>query len=164
MGWVGYRWIDARMLSGVCVWETTVVVPIKFTLNQTKSNQHQHRSVFNQGMRSILGTLDPAQFEAELRNYDLGDGGLGEQLLLRRGRGDGGDGGGGGEGEQQHPQQQQGGPARKSGKKARRKYEERRQRRRQGAGGGLGAAGGGGGGGGAGEELWEEDWVSDDED
>lgn len=121
-------------------------------------------SVFNQGMRSILGTLDPAQFEAEIRNYGLEDGGLGEQLLLRRNDNQEQQEG---QGQQGQPQQGEGGgagagggtgPARKSGKKARRKFDkEERRRRRLGNGGGDSAGAGGN------EEVWEEDWLSEDE-
>ena len=114
-------------------------------------------SVFNRGMATMMGAINPEQFEAEIRNYQLvGEGALGGMVGRERremeedqeeeeeeeeedGRG-GEVGGGGGRG-----------PSRKSGKKARRKYDRERRRERM-----LFAAGGGG------AEEWEEDWVSDE--
>lgn len=118
----------------------------------------------------MLGALDPAQFEAEIRNYGLEQGGLGDQLLLRRGGNGNGDeaqsppqqrqppgqGGGGGAGEGER-ERERGGPARKTGKKARRIFDKEERRRRR-----MGGAGAGGAGGGQGE-MWEEDWLSDED-
>ena len=118
-------------------------------------------SVFNRGMATMMGAINPEQFEAEIRNYQLGGEGALGGMVGRQGREveqeveeqeeeeeEEGKGGGGGGGER--------GPSRKSGKKARRKFDKERRRERM-----LLAAGGGEGGGGGGED-WEEDWVSDE--
>ncbi|GAB5032995.1 Hypothetical protein NocV09_01101850 [Nannochloropsis oceanica] len=111
-------------------------------------------SVFNRGMATMMGAINPEQFEAEIRNYQLvGEGALGgmvggERMEMEEEEEEEEDegreeerGGGGGGGR---------GPSRKSGKKARRKFDRDRRRERM-----LLAAGGGG-------EEWEEDWVSDE--
>ncbi|TFJ86182.1 hypothetical protein NSK_002390 [Nannochloropsis salina CCMP1776] len=142
--------------SLVLIW--TVGLGDDATTNNQAGERLSPWSVFNRGMTTMMGTINPEQFDAELRHYRVegenshgveerrpemgaqepgGGDGAGREGEVREGA----DGGAGRPGE--------GGRSRKSGKKARRRF-DRDKRRGQGRGGG-------------GEDDWEEDWVSDDD-